>query len=70
MAYWITRDNYGGAKYDLWLGYPKKGPHLWGSRGGIYLGSFQVRQFHKIFIPFKPGEIRKVKSINIELEGE
>ena len=70
MAYWLTRDNFPGARYDLWKGYPTPGAELWGSRGGLFLGSFLVRRFKEISSShLEPGKIRKVKSINIVLEA-
>ena len=69
MAFYLTRDKYSGAKYDLWKGYPESGPEHWGSRGGVFIGSFLVKRFGDISSSrLMPGEIRKIKSINIVLE--
>lgn len=68
MAYWLTRDEGARSRYEIWSAKPKISP------GGVYyLGGKQLEipseKFHRISITrLKPGEIRRVKSINIELE--
>jgi len=73
MAYWVTRDEKDNtvSTYDFWRGKPTKISKWWEQSDtacehlvSIYPGVFSF--FFKTRL--KPGEIRKVKSINIVLE--
>ena len=72
MAYWLTRDEGEFADYELWESRPTldgRGYRLEDAQP-IFL-SFPIKEFqagHNLRL--KPGEIKKVKSITIELEDK
>ena len=69
MMYWLTRDSFPFSAYELWEGQPKKASNKRYYGQDLALVIFQLRHFNETQISrLKPGEIRKVKSITIELE--
>ena len=71
MAYWLTRDEWNDARGTIWDGKPKRsnGKEFQHSKTAFPEGSLGVDFLEEVSGVFlKPGEIRKVKSINITLE--
>ncbi len=68
MTYWLTRDKDKDSDIEFWNKEPKlyKGRYIGKNKGFVYY--FCPAIFKSVTSVFlKPGEIRKVKSIKIEL---
>ena len=71
ISYWLTRDKKDKSDYVLWYGKPDFDGRFFHvvKLHGIYFGSFSPITFEQMTsISFKPGEIHKVKLIEIKLE--
>ena len=69
---WLTRDRGRKGDYALWRHEPrlKPGVNKWYGLGGLYL-EMSVIEFQRLFrVHLASGEIRRVKSITIELEDK